>query len=306
MAPVRVTLGELTRLTGRYQEAILEYQRALDLDPTSFDAYNGLAAAYLALGKFDEAVAIHRRAIGLRPDYWKGHYNLAVSYLERGRDAEAEPLFRRATELAPDHAVAHSSLGAILIRLGRYPEAQKELEVSLGLKPNPFGYNNLSIVLSFQGRFADAVHAMEKAVELGGEDGYRVGNLAGTYRWAGDLAKAGAAYQKAAELVERELAASPNNAFLHAILANYSAYLDRREQARAEIERARQLEGANVSVLLQSLIVYERLGNRDRSWEPLAAIVKQNRSMNQLYAHPDLAALRLDPRFKAVVNNLHQ
>src|SRR5262249_17393933 len=63
---VRVTLGELFRLTGKYPEAIREYQRALKLRENFADATLGLGSALASAGRFSEAEAALRAAIELR------------------------------------------------------------------------------------------------------------------------------------------------------------------------------------------------------------------------------------------------
>src|SRR5207247_9925989 len=69
---------------GRNDEAILAYKRALQLSPTSADAYNKLGDAYFFGAHFGEAIDAYRQAARLRPDQAEAYYNLGLAYLEIG------------------------------------------------------------------------------------------------------------------------------------------------------------------------------------------------------------------------------
>src|SRR5579859_1465407 len=60
---VYVTLGKIHRLTGKYDLALQEYQRALQLDPRNADAVIGLAISYDSAGRTADAEAAFRKAI---------------------------------------------------------------------------------------------------------------------------------------------------------------------------------------------------------------------------------------------------
>ena len=52
---VYVTLGHIHRNTGKYDLALQEYQRALQLDPRNADAVIGLAESYDSAGRTSDA-----------------------------------------------------------------------------------------------------------------------------------------------------------------------------------------------------------------------------------------------------------
>ena len=70
-----MTLGKIHRSTGKYELALQENQRALQLDPRNADANIGLARSYESAGRTADAEAAFKKAIALRPDSWDG-YNL--------------------------------------------------------------------------------------------------------------------------------------------------------------------------------------------------------------------------------------
>jgi DNA-binding winged helix-turn-helix (wHTH) protein/tetratricopeptide (TPR) repeat protein len=73
--------GFTTQGTGKYQEAIEEGKRAIDIDPDFVPAYTNIASAYIYLDRFGEAESMLRQA-ALRkleaPDYVLLRYYIAV------------------------------------------------------------------------------------------------------------------------------------------------------------------------------------------------------------------------------------
>jgi tetratricopeptide (TPR) repeat protein len=59
--------GDVLLVQGRYREAINAYQRAMSLDPSFVNVYNGLAWAHNYLGEPEQAIDYVDRAIRLSP-----------------------------------------------------------------------------------------------------------------------------------------------------------------------------------------------------------------------------------------------
>jgi tetratricopeptide (TPR) repeat protein len=70
-------------LAGKYLESIAVARKALQLNPSSAEAWNNIAANNEALRRWDEAIAAARRAIVLRPDFQLAKNNLAWSISQK-------------------------------------------------------------------------------------------------------------------------------------------------------------------------------------------------------------------------------
>ena len=75
---------------GRHEDAVAEYQKSLESDPTFADALHGLARAYQDLERYDEAIAVAKRAAELDPNDVLAHTSLSILYQKKGMIAEAE------------------------------------------------------------------------------------------------------------------------------------------------------------------------------------------------------------------------
>jgi tetratricopeptide (TPR) repeat protein len=298
-AGVHVNLGMIYAATGRSEQALVEFKRALDLDPLSVDAYRELGNTYEAMNRIKDAEATYQRAIQLRPSDWLSNGNLGAFYYRHGRYAEAEPLFRKQIDLTPDNFIGYSNLGGLYILLGRDAEAEALLKKSVSVKPTDRAYSNLGTLYYQRGSYSDAVAMYEKAVALGAGNYVLFGNLADSYLRTPDLAqKAEATYRKAINLAEQQLAINPKNAASWSRLARYRVRIGESEKALTDIQRARRLAPTDTTVGFNALLVYERAGHRSEAIRTLDELLKGNYPLDQVEREPELEQFRQDPRYR--------
>jgi protein O-mannosyl-transferase len=103
------TLGTLYGKRGLWENAIDEFTRTVELQPSS-SSYGYLGNAYLALADWRGAEASYRKAILLGPDKPDGYYNLAAVLDKQGRKAEAIEEIKKVLAIAPDDAEAKALL----------------------------------------------------------------------------------------------------------------------------------------------------------------------------------------------------
>lgn len=91
---------------GRYEEAIPEFKRAIELDDSDPDFHNNLGLCYLRLERYDEAKPEFYRCLELNENYALAHLNLGIIFDIQGDSKNAIRYLRRFVELAPDHPSA--------------------------------------------------------------------------------------------------------------------------------------------------------------------------------------------------------
>ncbi len=87
---------------GNYKEALMNYRKALNADPSFGLAYYNLGRVYEAMTKWDEAVDAYKNAISLYSGDVPAHFKLGKLYLKLDRRKEAAHELRRAADLDPD------------------------------------------------------------------------------------------------------------------------------------------------------------------------------------------------------------
>ncbi len=82
-------LGVILSRSGRSEEAISAFERAIAADAELALPRNGLGVLYTEKRDFERAVSLFEEAIRLAPDFASAHLNLAQALRELGREAEA-------------------------------------------------------------------------------------------------------------------------------------------------------------------------------------------------------------------------
>ena len=76
-------LGQAYYQSGRWEEAIVAYQKAVALKPDYQTAYVNLGDAYYQRQQLDSAVEAYQQALNLNPDDAEVFYNLGATYLQQ-------------------------------------------------------------------------------------------------------------------------------------------------------------------------------------------------------------------------------
>jgi SAM-dependent methyltransferase len=94
-------------------------------------------------------------------------FNRAVAHHQAGALSDAERCYRQLLAAVPGHAEAHSRLGAVLMRQGKAAEAVAQIERALTLRPDMVeAHGNLAQLYLAAGQFDRAAEAACRAIEL--------------------------------------------------------------------------------------------------------------------------------------------
>ena len=155
---------------GKPGEAVAQFKKAIEADPTHAGAHNNLGIAYERLDR-EEAQAQFEKAIQLRPDFTHAHFNLARTLMRKGRVAEAMAELRKTIQIDPNHVGALNMLGMALGRQQQFAEAQIHLERAVRLDPtHAEARNNLGAAYAGLGRLREAAAQFEAALRLDPDD----------------------------------------------------------------------------------------------------------------------------------------
>jgi tetratricopeptide (TPR) repeat protein len=120
----------------RFEEAELEFQSALRLNPLDWEAMRYLGLIYGDQGHLEEAIKSFQSALTLDPNNADLHYNLGVVLQRAHRLEDAVREFQAALRLNPMDASSHNNLGVVYGQQGRLDEAVKEFKAALEIDPN--------------------------------------------------------------------------------------------------------------------------------------------------------------------------
>jgi serine/threonine-protein kinase len=304
-ASAHVCLGIVYEGTGKYEEAVREYQLAIAAESANDDAIRGLASAYQRLGKMDEAEATYRAAISARPNYWENYNALGGFYFARGKYPQAAEMFTRVTDLAPDSFRGYSNLGAARLQLGRDDDAIKALMRSLEIRPTYSAFSNLATAHFRLRQYDDAAYNYSQALALDDKDYLVWGNLGDSYYYSIiNRSKAASAYERAISTATKNLEVNPRDASVHGDLAGYYSMTGKRDEALRQLRDSLVLsEEQDPTLLYQAALVYNQLGETNMSINYLAKAIVAGYSVSNISNAQALNNLHANPRYQALLRH---
>jgi len=303
LAPVHVTLGIINRGTGRYEEAIVELNAALQIDSTSYDATLELANAYRDMGRPEAAEDTYKDAIALRPGNWSAYSHMGVLYYLEGRLDDAAEMMHQVINLYPENVRAYNNLMVFYYQLGEIDNVRATFDRLIEIEPTADTYANMGAIYIYQGRYADAVPILEKATELAGNEAVIWGNLGDAYRYTpGREGESVAAYQRAIQLAQAQLDVNPKQARLIANMAVQYAKVGDADKGARLIEEARRLDPDDGLVLFDTVIVLELAGRREDALLALTRALEVGGYDEQIKNDPELADLRGTEQYRRLTS----
>jgi tetratricopeptide (TPR) repeat protein len=302
LAEGHTCLGNVYYSTGRYEEAVQQFQRSLDLDHTSDETLRLLAAAYQKEGKVAAAEEAYRKAVALRPNHWAVYSAFGTFYFNQGRYAEAAGMFQQAIKRAPLNFRDYSNLGATDLYLGQYQAGIENLKQSISLRPTFESYGNLGACYFYLRRYQESADSLKEALKIDPNDWLNWGNLGDTLvQIPSRRMEAANAYRKAIELAKPRLEVNPKDSFTLAFTADYYAMLNDERQAREQLGRALEIAPADADILFRAAILHNHFEDKTKTLDSLDKAVAAGYSRTIIRDTPDFDSLKDDARFRALL-----
>jgi tetratricopeptide (TPR) repeat protein len=137
-------LGNSYYEAGQWDQAVIAYKRAIDLDPNYQPAYANLGVTYYQQQQFDLATSQYKKALELDPDDSEVAYNLGALYVQQALSSQtgqpnldllnqAIEQLKNVVEVNPELAEPHFTLGVAYLALNQEAEAAESFETFLRL-----------------------------------------------------------------------------------------------------------------------------------------------------------------------------
>ncbi|MBV9615625.1 MAG: tetratricopeptide repeat protein [Ktedonobacteraceae bacterium] len=152
---------------GQFQDALLAFENAIQIDPTFADAYEGKTSALCALGRYQEALTSVETALQLDPNYAASYNDKGDILYEFKSYEDALGYYQRALNLEPDNLEAYLGRATTLCSLGRYEEALAAYDKAIYLDTNiAVAYDGKAWALRQLKQYPEALAFSEKAIQL--------------------------------------------------------------------------------------------------------------------------------------------
>lgn len=200
----RVFLGAAYEKAGRLGEASVQYEMALDRDPTRTDLRDKIYMLRLQ-DRPAQAEEAGRRIADVGEEAAPSALARGMKFLSMKNYEEARDALVEAVRESPDNANAHYNLSIAYRALDQQDLARKELEKTIDVNPEHIdAHNDLGITYAVEGRFGKAVQQFERALSIDPRHVPSLFNLALAYQKAGKT-------PEARETLERLLQIAPGH-----------------------------------------------------------------------------------------------
>lgn len=166
-AAEHIERGESYLDQGELDKAAVEFQAAIQLEPTNAVAHNALGTVYSEQNNLDEAEREFKEAVKLDHNYGLAHNNLGNVYNSQGKYDDAVFELKEAIRIDPSDPLSHNGLGKAYQNLKRFEEAIAEYQEAIRLDPNYANpHYNLGILYEAQGKTDEAIAEYEAFLKL--------------------------------------------------------------------------------------------------------------------------------------------
>ena len=174
---------------------------AVAMAPMSARAHDNLGLTWMGVKKYDLALEEFNKTLELNPQYYLAYYNAGVAYQLQGDLEKAKQAYENSLKINPGYFRSYYNVGIVYKSLGELDKAVSSYDKAISIDPrHPFVYNNLGVVLTEKGDYKWAEDVFKKAIVInpGYEKAYY--NLGNVYFRIKEYDKAAEAYREAVRL----------------------------------------------------------------------------------------------------------
>jgi tetratricopeptide (TPR) repeat protein len=258
--------GDLLRLSGRFADALKDYERAEALRPDHAPTIHHRAIALAAIGRLDEALEHYDRALVLAPGDGPMLNNRGVTLETLGRLVDAMASYDAAIGLDADYSTAHHNRGSALLKLERFQAASASFRKALVLAPErPETWNLLGVALGALSSHHEALITFERAIALRPAYAEALNNRAVALRWIGR-------FEDAVDSASRALNVDPRLSSALVSRGAALARMNRYQEALLDYAAALDLEPRLAPAVLNRGLAREALGDLDAALADFAEV----------------------------------
>jgi tetratricopeptide (TPR) repeat protein len=166
MTTAYLGIAEIHKKRGNFGEAQLRFAKAAELEPANFAAQFNNGLMLQLLNRIPEAIRAYINAIWIKPDDFDANLNLATAYLQFGEPSSGLVYAKRAVKLKGDSGPARFNLGAIYAAVDDHENAIVEYTQAAELfnKLSPELLLNLGDSLGKVGRLEEMQNTLEQLI----------------------------------------------------------------------------------------------------------------------------------------------
>lgn len=259
-ARVAYTYGRVLGINEQLDNAIVQFKRSVDLDPSNLAAWEALLLSFGDKNKADSLNFYADKALRLFPNNAMFHFYKGIAQMYKGDNAAAIKTLTRSADMFPDENAGalsriYSTLGDIYNTTKQYELSDENYRKSLKMDPqNPFSMNNFAYYLSVRGANLDEAEKWSRqSLELVPNES----TFMDTYGW---ISYKQGKYTKAKEYIQKALEKRPEgDGTVYDHLGDILYKLNDKDGALQNWKKAKEkgTDNPNIDKKIQDQKIYE-------------------------------------------------
>jgi tetratricopeptide (TPR) repeat protein len=166
-AVIRLFKGLSYGFKGQWAEAIVEYDKAIEINPRYDWAYFSRGGIYVFKGQYDKAIADYNKAIEINPRYAEAYISRGGTYLTKRQYDKAIADYNKAIEINPRYGDAYFSRGGTYLTKRQYDRAITDYNKAIEINPRyAMAYFSRAVAYFYKKEYEEAWDDVYRAQNL--------------------------------------------------------------------------------------------------------------------------------------------
>ncbi|MGB0984522.1 MAG: tetratricopeptide repeat protein, partial [Saprospiraceae bacterium] len=185
-------------LNNKQKEAIVFYEKAIEIDANNENAFFYMGLAYYGLQEYSESIKCYEKAIAIRPDLHEAFNNMGLACYKLQEYSEAIKCYENAIEIKPDDHEAFNNMGNAYYGLQEYSESIKSYEKAISIKHDYHeAFYNMGNAYDELQEYSESIKSYEKAISIKHDYHEAFYNMGLAYRKLNEYSESIKSYEKA-------------------------------------------------------------------------------------------------------------
>ncbi len=245
--------------THQYEKLEERLTNLLQYNPSAVFLYNMLGLSQVGLGKFNEALINYQKVLATQPNHASVYYNMGMAYLNMGNFEAAIESYKKAAQLDPAIKGVNKHIGVCFNNLQQYEEAIQHYKKALEDNPSDFElHRNIGIASDNLRQPEIAINHYLSALRNNPDDISTYNRLGSTFLSVNRTVEA-------IKVLEQAIIIAPENYELHINLGLAYSKQDKHQEAINFFILATKLETDTPNAYVRLGTIMQYLGRYDEA-----------------------------------------
>jgi tetratricopeptide (TPR) repeat protein len=243
---------------GQLDKALEDYNKAIAINPSLFQAYSNRGVILTEKSQFDKALEDYKKAIALNPSHSGTYNNRALVFMKMGQHGKAIEDYSKAISLNPSNpsnSTVLNNRASAFMSLGQFDNALDDYSKGIALNPSFESYYLRGIAYETKGE-------LDKALEDYGKSAALNPSYIDVYIRMGVLYGKSGAFDQAIYYFTRAVETNPNDPLGYINRGFAYSLVGKFENAVEDLNKAIELNKSNASAYFNRGNVYLKMGDK--------------------------------------------